>query len=199
MREQLLASLKPLNACDEDSRGGGDHDLNPDRVPDQNTKAAAVLVPIVARDTGPTVLLTVRTQHLRAHAGQVSFPGGRTDEGDASAIETALREAQEEVGLKSSDVELLGLLDNYQTGTNYLVTPVVAWVAPDIELTLNKNEVAHAFEIPLDFVLNPIHHGIESRSYQGRTRRYYVFRYQEFFVWGATAGMLMNLYRRLQP
>lgn len=199
MREQLLASLKPLNACDEDSRGGGDHDLNPDRVPDQNTKAAAVLVPIVARDTGPTVLLTVRTQHLRAHAGQVSFPGGRTDEGDASAIATALREAQEEVGLKSSDVELLGLLDNYQTGTNYLVTPVVAWVAPHIELTLNKNEVAHAFEIPLDFVLNPIHHGIESRSYQGRTRRYYVFRYQEFFVWGATAGMLMNLYRRLQP
>ncbi len=158
-----------------------------------------MLVPIVARDTGPTVLLTVRTQHLRAHAGQVSFPGGRTDEGDDSPIATALREAQEEVGLKSSDVELLGLLDNYQTGTNYLVTPVVAWVAPHIELTLNKNEVAHAFEIPLDFVLNPIHHGIESRSYQGRTRRYYVFRYQEFFVWGATAGMLMNLYRRLQP
>ena len=101
MREQLLASLKPLNACDEDSRGGGDHDLNPDRVPDQNTKAAAVLVPIVARDTGPTVLLTVRTQHLRAHAGQVSFPGGRTDEEDDSPIATALREAQEEVGLKS--------------------------------------------------------------------------------------------------
>ena len=199
MRAQLLASLKPLDACDEDSRGGGDHDLNPDRVPDQNTKAAAFLVPIVAHDTGPTIVLTVRTQHLRSHAGQVSFPGGRTDEEDASPIATALREAHEEVGLTPSNVEVLGLLDNYQTGTNYLVTPVVAWVAPHIDLIPNENEVAQIFEIPLDFVLNPDNHGIESRSHQGRTRRYYVFRYQEFFIWGATAGMLMNLYRRLRP
>ncbi|VTU34819.1 CoA pyrophosphatase [Variovorax sp. PBL-E5] len=168
-----------------------------DRMPAQ----AAVLVPIVMRDE-PTILLTERTTHLSTHSGQVAFPGGRVDPEDANIAAAALREAWEEVGLSADHIEVLGSLPTYTTVTAFVVTPVVALVRPDFELTLNPHEVADAFEVPFAYLMNPANHrrhvridpDLGSREwlsmpYQDGTR--------ERFVWGATAGMLRNLYRFL--
>ena len=159
---------------------------------------AAVLVPLVERAEGYTVLLTQRTAHLEHHAGQISFPGGRAEEEDASPVETALREAEEEIGLhRRHVVEIAGFLDLYQTVTGFLVTPVVGFVTPPFELMLDDFEVAEAFEVPLEFILEPRHHEQRSVVYQGQPRRYYVIPYQDRFIWGATAAMLVNFARRL--
>jgi 8-oxo-dGTP pyrophosphatase MutT (NUDIX family) len=198
MRARIAPYLKPTS----DEQGSndavnGDHVLNASRPSSVGAKRAAVLVPIVEHPTGPTVLLTKRTDHLRGHAGQVSFPGGGAEPEDAGPVDTALREAHEEVGLTHEHIDVIGLLDNYQTGTNYLVTPVVGIVRPGVELTIDTFEVADTFEVPLDFLFDPSNHAIESREWNDSRRYYYVFRYDGFFIWGATAGMLMNLYRRL--
>ncbi|MDS4020199.1 MAG: CoA pyrophosphatase [Candidatus Competibacter sp.] len=159
---------------------------------------AAVLVPLVERSEGYTVLLTQRTAHLEHHAGQISFPGGRTEEGDASPVETALREAEEEIGLRRRHVvEIAGFLDLYQTVTGFLVTPVVGFVTPPFDLALDAFEVAEAFEVPLEFVLDPRNHESRRMFYKGQQRRYYVIPYQDRFIWGATAAMLVNFARRL--
>ncbi len=158
---------------------------------------AAVLVPLVERPQGYTVLLTQRTAHLEHHAGQISFPGGRAEEEDASPMETALREAEEEIGLhRRHVVEIAGFLDLYQTITGFLITPVVGFVTPPFELRLDAFEVAESFEVPLDFILDPQHHERRSMLYQGQPRQYYVISYKERFIWGATAAMLVNLARR---
>lgn len=175
------------------------------RFTDRSPSPASVLVPLVERDGELTVLLTQRTAHLNDHPGQVSFPGGRVDPTDADAIHTALREAQEEIGLGPQHIDVLGTLPTYTTGTAFVVTPVVALVQPGFQLTLDAFEVADAFEVPLSFLMNPAHHrwhafelpdggqrqflsmpwmGLDA---QGQPRRY--------FVWGATAAMLRNLYR----
>lgn len=179
----------------------GDFDLNPfmqDWLPDaQKLKPAAVLVPIVEHADGPTVLLTQRTDHLKHHAGQVSFPGGRVEAHDTSAIDTALRETEEEIGLDRSHVEIVGYLDAYETGTGFHITPVVGFVRPGFTLELDEFEVAEAFEVPLSFLFDPANHQRHSRMHQGSERRYFAMPYNDYYIWGATAGMLMNLYRRV--
>lgn len=161
---------------------------------------AAVLVPVVLREQ-PTLLLTLRTQHLSTHSGQVAFPGGKIDADDTDAVAAALREAQEEVGLASVHVEVLGTLPCYTTGTAYVVTPVVALVHPGFTLQPNPYEVAETFEVPLDFLMNPAYHRRHAMEWEGRPREWFSMSYPdpvgERFIWGATAGMLRNLYRML--
>lgn len=158
---------------------------------------AAVLVPLVRRCDALSVLLTRRTDHLHHHPGQISFPGGRVEEGDASAVATALRETQEEIGLAADRVELLGTLPDYFTGTGFRVTPVVGLVHPPFELTLDAFEVAEAFEVPLSHFLDPANHLRHSLEIEGRTRHFHAMPYGDYYIWGATAGMLMALYRAL--
>jgi 8-oxo-dGTP pyrophosphatase MutT (NUDIX family) len=170
------------------------------RAADRSPAQAAVLVPIVTRDE-PTVLLTERSAQLTHHSGQVAFPGGRVDPEDANIQAAALREAWEEVGLSAEYIEVLGTLPTYTTITSFIVTPVVALVRPDFRLTINVNEVAEAFEVPLAFLMNPAHHRRHTMTDDGRSRQWLSMPYQdgvhERFVWGATAGMLRNLYRFL--
>jgi 8-oxo-dGTP pyrophosphatase MutT (NUDIX family) len=161
---------------------------------------AAVLVPVVMRER-PTVILTERTTHLSTHSGQVAFPGGRRDDTDADEAHTALREAHEEIGLLPGLVEVIGHLPTYTTGTRYIITPVVALVSPEHELKLNAFEVADAFEVPLDFLMNPAHHHRHAIEWGGNRREWFSMPYMdgtnERYVWGATAGMLRNFYRFL--
>lgn len=166
------------------------------RVPVQ----AAVLVPVVMREQ-PTVLLTQRTIHLANHSGQIAFPGGKVDDTDADATMTALREAEEEVGLAARFVQVLGTLPIYTTGSAFIVTPVVALVQPGFILTPNTGEVADVFEVPLVFLMNPAHHQRHSLVAEGQQRDWFSIPYRdegmERFIWGATAGMLRNFYRFL--
>lgn len=161
---------------------------------------AAVLVPIVMRER-PTVLLTERTTHLSTHSGQVAFPGGKRDDTDLDAADTALREAQEEIGLEREWVEVIGELPTYTTGTRFIITPVVALVRPDHRLTLNAFEVADAFEVPLQFLMNPAHHQRHAMDVGGVAREWFSIPYmdgdRQRFIWGATAAMLRNFYRFL--
>jgi len=162
--------------------------------PNEKLRPAAVLVPMVRREAGMTILLTQRTDHLYDHAGQISFPGGRSEDHDESAAATALREAYEEIGLPHSHVEVLGALPIYTTVTGYRVTPVVGLVNSLPALSLDEFEVAEAFEVPLAFFLDPGNHQRNTLQYQGRTRHYYAMPFEQRYIWGATAGMLMNLY-----
>ena len=164
---------------------------------------ASVLVPLVQRPDGLKVLLTRRTDHLRDHAGQISFPGGRAEQHDADAAATALREAEEEVGLPRSAVDVIGALPHYTTVTHYRVTPVVALVRPPFTLQLDSFEVAEAFEVPLQFLMTPAHHRRHEIELQGRPRQFLSMPWQgidaqgtprDYFIWGATAAMLRNLY-----
>lgn len=163
-------------------------------------KPASVLIPIVARDAGLTMLFTQRTAHLTDHAGQVSFPGGRAEESDASSIETALRETEEEVGLDRRHIDVLGVLPEYFTVTGYRVTPVVSLVQPPFDLQADPFEVAEIFEVPLEFLMDGRHHQrrtVALPSGIGR-RTFYAMQYERFFIWGATAGMLRNLFHFLR-
>ena len=162
------------------------------------TTAAAVLIPVIAQAQGLTVLFTQRTQHLKSHSGQVSFPGGRAEPGDASAEFTALREAQEEIGLALARVEILGRLPEYHTRTGFRVTPVIGLIQPPLELTPDPREVDSVFEVPLSFLLDPANRQRRTRELQGRSVGFYVFEYQGHMIWGATAGMLVNLHKMLE-
>lgn len=179
-------------------RERGDYDLNPDYRPDGALTPAAVLVPLVEHADGMTVLLTQRTDHLHDHAGQVSFPGGKVDAEDTDEIAAALRETQEEVGIAPERIEVVGRLDEYITGTGFTVTPVVGLLAPGFTLEPDPFEVADVFEVPLAFFLDPANHRRESRVWKGRERHFYVMPYEERYIWGATAGMLVNLYDALK-
>lgn len=167
---------------------------------DRPTSLASVLVAVVMRER-PTVLLTERTTHLSTHSGQIAFPGGKRDDTDVDAADTALREAHEEIGLERGLAEVIGELPLYTTGTRFIVTPVVALVQPDYRLALNAFEVADAFEVPLDFLMNPAHHRRHAVEFSGARREWFSMPYadgeQDRFIWGATAGMLRNLYRFL--
>ena len=163
-------------------------------------RRAAVLVPIVRRPGGLTVLLTQRTEHLTNHAGQVSFPGGRAEEDDSSPIETALRETEEEIGLTRRHVEIIGVLPDHVTASAYIVTPVVGLVTPPFDLTAESNEVADIFEVPLTFLMDGMNHQRMSFDLPdgGGRRSFYAMPYERFFIWGATAGMLRNLFHLLR-
>ena len=171
----------------------GDGRLLTDRAP----AAASVLVPLVLRDGGATLLLTRRTAHLRDHAGQISFPGGRAEDHDVDPAATALREAEEEVGLPHDRVEILGTLPTYTTVTHFVVTPVVALVTPPFDLKLDSFEVAEAFEVPLSFLMTPANHRHHVFDFEGGRRQFLSMPYGDYFIWGATAAMLRNLYRFL--
>ena len=188
-----------MRALDDLPRGDelGDRDLNPSLPRARPRRPAAVLVPIVERPEGPTVLLTRRADHLHEHPGQVSFPGGRLDDTDRGPIDAALRETAEEIGLGREFVDLAGLLDGYETVTGYGVTPVVGFIRPGFALTLDTFEVAEAFEVPLAFFLEEASRQVHSRVRDARRRYYYAFEYENRYVWGATAGMLVNLQRRI--
>ena len=172
----------------------GDHDLNPGMTPASPAlRPAAVLVPLIDRDEGLSVLLTQRTSHLTAHAGQISFPGGRMEEEDPDAVATALRETEEEVGLPRDRVRVVGRLDTYVTGTGFEITPIVGLVRAPYPLAIDSFEVAEAFEVPLDYVLDRRNHRQVTREFDSRSRTFYVLPYQGRNIWGATAGMLVNL------
>lgn len=171
--------------------------------PGRGLTAASVLVPLVQRPDGLQVLLTRRTEHLRDHAGQISFPGGRAEPDDADAIAAALREAEEEIGLPRQVVDVIGRLPSYTTITDYVVTPVVALISPPFDLRLDPTEVAEAFEVPLAFLMTPAHHRRHRFEWQGTTRQFLSMPWhapgegggqREYFIWGATAAMLRNLY-----
>ena len=164
-------------------------------IPSGPLRPAAVLVPIVLRESEPTLLLTRRTDHLHHHPGQVSFPGGRVEEQDTSPIETALRETEEEISLARHHVELLGCLPQYRTGTGFDVTPVVGLVTPPFELSPDAFEVAEVFEVPLSFLLDEANHQLHRVEVRGKLREYYAMPYGDYFIWGATAGMIVSLYR----
>ena len=160
-------------------------------------RAAAVLVPIIDRPEGLQVLFTRRTAHLHDHAGQISFPGGRTEPEDQTPEHTALRETTEEIGLAAQSVTVLGSINTYVTVSGYEVTPVIGLVTPPFALTPDEFEVAEVFEVPLAFLLDPMNHQRNSLVYQGWRRHYFAMPYREYYIWGATAGMLMNFYRFL--
>ena len=170
---------------------------------DREPAAASVLVPLGALETGVTVLLTRRTDHLRDHAGQISFPGGRAEEIDADAVHTAMREAEEEVGLAPEQVEVIGTLPVYTTVTGFHVTPVVALVRPGVALGIDSFEVAEAFEVPLAFLMDPANHRRHRFEFGGEERQFLSMPWhgvdasgqlREYFICGATAAMLRNLY-----
>ena len=159
---------------------------------------AAVLVPVVIYGREPAIVFTKRTSHLRDHAGQISFPGGRTEAGDESPVDTALREAQEEIGLPRGAVEVVGFLPEYRTGTGFAVTPVVGMLSAAVSYSPDPFEVEEIFEVPLGFLLDPKNHQRHTMEYRGSLRTYYAMPFGERFIWGATAGILRTLYERLR-
>ncbi len=196
--ERLTTRITPIQHRPTDSRG--DHDLNPGvGPPDDRLTSAAVLVPIVDRPDGLTVLLTQRTDHLRDHAGQVSFPGGRVEPDDVDHEAAALRETQEEIALTADRIDLVGRLDRYVTRTGYEVIPVVGFVNPPFTVKPDPFEVADIFEVPLQFLADPENHQRHSRFYNGTRREFYAMPYSGYYIWGATAGMIVNLSEALGP
>ena len=168
-----------------------------DGVGDEELTPASVLFPIVMHPAGPSVLLTQRTAHLRDHPGQISFPGGRVEPEDASPADTALREAQEEIGLAERHIEIIGYLPEYRTGTGFRVTPVVAIVTPPFDLHADPGEVAEIFEVPFSFLMDAANHQQHSLHHRGKLRHYFAMPYGEYFIWGATAGIIVTLSRAL--
>lgn len=176
----------------------GDDTLNPGMMPPGMVlRDAAVLMPVIARAGGATMLLTQRTPHLAAHAGQIAFPGGKIEAGDRDPAAAAVREAEEEIGLDPDKVSTIGYLPPYLTRTGFRIVPVLGRVDPDHRLTLNRNEVEDAFEVPLEFLMTPANHREGSRVLLGAPRRFYEMPFGERYIWGITAGIIRALYERV--
>lgn len=172
----------------------GDDDLNPGMKPVRDPLTpAAVLVPLILRPDGVTLLLTQRTAHLNDHAGQISFPGGRVEETDANRVATALRETEEEVGIHARHIDPIGNMDTYITRTGFEVTPIIGFVTPPFAQKPDPFEVADIFEVPLEFFMNRDNHERHSYDFNGTTRYFYAMPYKDYYIWGATAGMIVNL------
>jgi 8-oxo-dGTP pyrophosphatase MutT (NUDIX family) len=198
VEQRLRARLDPLDRLHGPAPTRSDRDLNPDWTDlPAPLRPAAVLAPIVRRPEGWTMLFTQRAEETPAHPGQISFPGGRVQESDSDAVETALRETEEEIGLRRSFIEPLGAWDRYNTGTGFTITPIVGFVEPGFELALDPREVAEVFEAPLAFLLDPANHERREGVWKGVTRAFYAMPYENRFIWGATAGMIRALWERL--
>lgn len=190
---RLDASPEPADAGRD-----GDHTLNPGFVYDEGDyRDAAVLIPVVAREPEVSLILTERTTHLSAHAGQIAFPGGKIDPTDAGPAEAAIREAHEEIGLLPGLIEPIGYLRAYYTRTGYRIVPVIGKVDPQHILTINPNEVQSAFEVPLAFLMDPQNHHQGSREFRGTIRHFYEMPYEGRYIWGITAGIIRGLYERI--
>lgn len=193
-RRGFGGTADPVEAAKVREATRGDHDLNPGETPPSAAlRPAAVLVPLIEHPGGMTVLLTQRTSHLSAHAGQIAFPGGRIEAEDDDEVAAALRETEEEVGLPRDHVSIIGRLDTYVTGTGFEITPIVGIIRPPYPLTIDPYEVAEAFEVPLSYILDRRNHNRTERESAGRTRVFFVLPYEGRNIWGATAGMLVNL------
>ena len=168
-----------------------------DRKPGSILKPAAVLVPVVERGRGLNVLLTRRADHLDSHSGQVAFPGGKMEDADNGPVAAALRETHEEIGVAPEFVEPVGYLDEYETGTGFTIRPVVGFVDPSVKLNLDASEVAEAFEVPFEFLMDPANHSRSKMFWRGKMREYYDMPYEGQRIWGATAAMLVNFYTTL--
>jgi len=201
--QRLLPSPPPGSDVNDDAAHGaihGDHAFSPNleaEFPAGAGKPAAVLIPIVDRSEGPTVLFTQRSGALRSHSGQIAFPGGRIDPGDDGPLGAALREAEEEIGLARRFVAPIGYLDLYLTTSGYRIVPVVAQIEPGFTLALNKDEVEDTFECPLEFLMAEANHRRESREWRGAMRSYYAMPFGERYIWGVTAGILRSLFERI--
>ena len=205
LRQHFRSFLDPApgNTAHDEISGGffkGDHDLNPASFPGEVAafKPAAVLVPIVLRDDELSVILTRRASHMKKHAGQISFPGGRAEDIDDDPICTALRESEEEIGLDRNLVEIVGSLSPYVTVTQYSVIPVVGLVEPTFNLVPEESEVAEIFEVPLKFLMDEVNHQKHSGFHNGIERFWYAMPYNDYYIWGATAGMLKDLSDRVK-
>ena len=201
-RETLAQWLAQPHGVGQNSDAGFSDDGESDSLLDQSVpkkclKAAAVLILVIDRSAGPMVLFTQRTAHLTDHAGQICFPGGRVEEHDPTVEQTALRETGEETGLDVSRITVLGSIPRYTTGTGYLITPVVGWLEPPVDYRPDPTEVEECFEVPLDFLIQPANHRLESAMYKGRMREYYAIPFGRRYIWGATAGMLVTFTRVL--
>lgn len=178
----------------------GDHRWNPGIEPlflQRPLRDAAVLVPVVDHGEQATMLLTKRAERLRSHSGQVAFPGGRIDAADGSPEEAALREAEEEIGLDRSFIDVIGRMPDYVSGSGYRIAPVLSVVRPGFLLTINQDEVDDAFEVPLSFLMDPANHSRDSRMWENKERFFYTMPYGERYIWGVTAGIIRTLYERL--
>lgn len=199
--ERLLPEPRPSAEDHSLPPERGDHDLNAGSLDDLYGtgpyRRAAVLIPLVARDDGVAVILTRRTEHLPKHAGQIAFPGGKIEEGDRGALDAALRETREEIGIPADRVEPIGYLDTYQTGSGFRIVPVVGFVDPHAELVLDPGEVAAAFEVPLAFLMSPENHQRGSRTWRDRRRHFYEMPFDKHYIWGVTAGIIRSLYDRM--
>lgn len=196
------ASFRRRATAEQPPHGGalGDHALNPDLedlILNARLRDAAILVPVVDHGSEATVILTKRTDHLSTHSGQIAFPGGRIDAEDASPEDAALRETEEEIGLDRSFIEVVGRMPDYVSGSGFRIAPVLSVVRPDFMLTLNRDEVDDAFEVPLAFLMDPANHSQESLVWQGRERHFYTMPYEQRYIWGITAGIIRTLYERL--
>lgn len=178
----------------------GDHRLNPtlrDLIVRDGLRDAAVLIAIVDHPEEATVILTKRTEGLRSHSGQIAFPGGRIDPEDPTPEAAALREAEEEIGLSPDEVEIVARMPDYFAGSGFKIAPVLATVPPGLMLTINRDEVDDAFEVPLRFLMDPVNHARESLMWQERERHYYAMPFGERYIWGVTAGIIRAVYERL--
>lgn len=200
-RQRLPQSAPEASTSSPEMAGKGDHELNPEMTswlePGVVYRDAAVLVPLVDRPSGLHALFIQRTHGPDAHSGQVAFPGGKIEHHDPGPMEAALREAEEETGVTQDFVEVLGFLDFYRTGTRFRIAPVVGIVREGFTLVPDPIEVAEIFEVPLAFLMDPANHQTDSRVWKGRERFFYAMPYGERYIWGATAGILRNMFERL--
>jgi len=177
----------------------GDHRLAQMLAPEDGTlhRPAAVLIPIIDRPQGATILLTHRAAHLKDHAGQIAFPGGKMDTHETDPAQTAIREAREEIGLDQKYIDPIGYLEPYLSSTGYRIVPVIASIDPAHSLAIDPNEVQSIFEVPLSFLMDPTHHQTHRREWRGALRDYYAMPYMHYYIWGVTAGIIRNLYEKV--